>query len=177
MPYRTNPNDLGGWKNVRKEYRNLLVIERAGTGGGEVAANGIISPAQLRNATVMKQGRRNYARGKGDYAELARAGEAVMKAPPNSGTAARQAARLAPNLLGGALGGTVGGSEGGGMEGALLGFAAGTAAPYAMGRALLSKPVRGYLGNQAMANVSPEAKQALARMLAAGGGAGLLGYQ
>ncbi|QXC50877.1 DUF4102 domain-containing protein [Agrobacterium salinitolerans] len=31
----TNPKDLGGWRNARKEYRNMLVLEQAATGAGE----------------------------------------------------------------------------------------------------------------------------------------------
>lgn len=89
----TNPKDLGGWRNARKEYRNMLVLEQAATGAGENAAAGLISPSALRNATVAKHGRRNYARGSGDFAELARAGEGVMKPMPQSGTAPRTAIR------------------------------------------------------------------------------------
>lgn len=149
---KNNPNALGAWKNVRRQYRNMLVIERAATGAGENAAQGIISPSALRNATVTKQGRRNYARGQGDFAELARAGEATMKPMPNSGTAGRLRAQnlgaLGPLVVGGSAGGAYGAQEGG-LEGALMGAALGAAAPRIAGRAMMSRPLQAYLANQA----------------------------
>lgn len=75
---RQNPQDIGHWQQARRQYRNMLVVEKAATGAGENAALGLISPSQLRNAAV-QQGRRAYARGQGDFAELARSGEAMMK--------------------------------------------------------------------------------------------------
>lgn len=141
-----NPGDLGAWKLARKEYRNLMVIEQAATAAGEKAAEGLISPSALRNATIQKHGRRNYARGSDDFADLARAGEATMKPLPQSGTAPRTAARnigvSLPALLGGGAGATVS------PEMAMLGMLGGAGVPYAMGRGLLSKPMRKYLSNQ-----------------------------
>lgn len=140
-----NPADTGAWQTARTQYRNFLAIEQAATGAGENAAAGIISPSALRNATVTKQGRRNYARGQGDFADLARAGEGVMKPLPNSGTAARTAVRNVgiPSASAGV----------GGLVAGLPGAIAGAAIPYAAGRALLSAPVRAYLGNQAATNL------------------------
>lgn len=165
-----NPRDLGKWRQVRKQYRNILVIEQAATGAGENAALGLISPSKLRQATVTKQGRRNYARGSGDFTDLARSGEALMKPLPQSGTAPRMAARG----IGAAIGAPIGYQEDGGMgaaQGALLGMAA----PWAAGRLLMSGPVQGYAGNQAMAKMTPEAQAALARALTALGMTSLLG--
>lgn len=136
-----NPNDLGAWREARNQYRNLMVIEKAATGAGENTAQGLISPSQLRNATVVAHGRRNYARGQGDFADLARAGEGVMKPLPNSGTAPRMYAQHLLSGLGGVVGTSVGGLHGG---------IAGLAAPAVLGRALMSRPVQAYLGNQAM---------------------------
>lgn len=141
--------DLGAWKQVRNEYRNLLVIEHAAAGAGEKAAEGILSPSALRNATVQKHGKRNYTRGKGDFADLARAGEATMKPLPQSGTAPRSAVRnfgaALPTILGASAGSPLG------PVGAIMGGAAGFAAPYAMGRALMSSPMQSYLTNQLLA--------------------------
>ena len=166
---RSNPSDLGAWRKARTQYRNILVIEQAATGAGENAAMGLISPSQLRNATVQKQGRRNYARGQGDFAELSRAGEAIMKALPQSGTAPRTWARnlgtAFPALLGGLAGNTA--LPGLGM---FLGGAVGAGIPTAIGRAMLSGPGRKYLGNQA---VSPQ--PLLDRRLAGVAATGLLG--
>lgn len=142
----TNPRDLGGWREARNQYRNMLVVEKAATGAGENAAQGLISPSQLRNA-VAQQGRRAYARGQGDFADLARAGEAVMKPLPQSGTQPRALVAALPMMAGGGIGSMFGGPAGAGL-GALAGHAAGIAAPGLAGRALMSGPVQRYLSNQ-----------------------------
>ena len=142
----TNPNDLGAWREVRNQYRNMLVLEKAATGAGENAAQGLISPSQLRNA-VAQQGRRAYARGQGDFADLARAGEAVMKPLPQSGTQPRALVAALPMMAGGGIGSMFGGPAGAGF-GALAGHAAGIAAPGLAGRALMSGRVQRYLSNQ-----------------------------
>jgi hypothetical protein len=133
-----NPQDIAAMQEARRQYRNLMVIEKAATGAGQATAEGLISPSQLRNATVT-QNRRMYARGQGDFADLARAGEAIMKPLPNSGTAPRQYMQHAMSIIGGAAGGAAGG-----VPGAL----AGVAAPAIAGRVLMSRPVQAYLGNR-----------------------------
>lgn len=143
----TNSPDLGAWQNVRNQYRNLIVLERAASAAGKNTAEGIVQPSQLRNATVNAHGRRNYVRGEGDYAELGRAGEATMKPLPNSGTAGRQQAQRLGAGASAAAGAALGGHFGGLPE-ALLGFFAGGAVPYAAGSALMSRPVQAWLGNQ-----------------------------
>jgi len=153
--------DLGEWRAVRGAYRNMLALEQAATGAGENAAAGLISPSALRNAVVSKQGRRNYARGKGDFDELARAGEMLMKALPNSGTAGRLRAQ---NLSAGILAG------GGALAGGLPGMIAGMVAPRVAGAALMSRPAQHYLSNNTMAGQMPlEGLAGLAR-LATGAG-------
>lgn len=146
-----NPADLGAWKDARKQYKNILVIEKAATGAGEAAAEGIISPSALRNATV-NQGRRAYARGQGDFAELARAGEATMKPLPQSGTAPRVRAQNLGVGLSTLMGAGVGGAAGGGMGGAAGALIGGLLPPLA-GRAALSGPGRALLSNQAMSPI------------------------
>ena len=144
---RAMPSDiLPAWQEVRNQYRNFLTLERAATGAGEDAALGIISPARLRNATVVTQGRRNYVTGQGDFDELARSGQALLTPLPQSGTAPRLDART----LGG-LGGATGAGAGilaGGPEAAVIGALLGTMAPAVAGRALMSRPVQSYLANQ-----------------------------
>lgn len=148
----TSP-DKGAWSDVRRQYRNLIPIEKAATGAGERAAEGYISPAQLRNA-VVNQGRRNYARGQGDLAELARAGT-VMNPLPNSGTAPRS---WMQGLAGGA----------GVMSGDPATFMAGVAGPALLGRALMSRPVQGYLGNQVAARpLDPQVQRLIEVLLGA----------
>lgn len=135
-----NPADLGAWREARNEYRNLLTVTRAATGAGENAALGSISPSQLRNATMAREGRQNYARGRGDMADIARAGEAVMKPLPDSGTASRTAIRNLgiPAATGGA------GALAAGLPGAVIG----AVAPRVAGAAMMSRPGQAYLSNQ-----------------------------
>ncbi len=158
----TNPKDLGGWRNARKEYRNMLVLEQAATGAGENAAAGLISPSALRNATVAKHGRRNYARGSGDFAELARAGEGVMKPMPQSGTAPRTAIRNMGAALPALLGAGAGGVAGGG-PGAIAGMVAGAALPAFAGRLMMTPAGQAYLKNQLLSgSISPQFRARLA---------------
>jgi hypothetical protein len=133
-----NSQDLLLWQKARNQYRNLLAIDRAVTGASEASANGLITPAALRQAAVA-QGRSAYAQGEGAFGQLARAGEQVMKPLPQSGTAPRQAARLPAYMAGAALGHAVFGP----------GAIAALAAPAVAGRALMSRPVQAYLQNQA----------------------------
>ena len=131
--------DAAAWREVRGQYKNLLALERAATAAGEAGAQGFISPSALRGA-VVNQGRRAYAQGQGDLADLARAGEGVMKPLPNSGTAQR-------NYVQGALTG------GGFMAGGLAGGLAGILGPAIAGRALMSAPMQAYLSNQLIPNL------------------------
>lgn len=145
--------DAAAWRIARKQYKNFLAIEKAATGAGEMAAEGFISPAQLRNA-VVNQGRRAYAKGDGDLADLARAGT-LLNPLPNSGTAPRA---WAQGLLTG----------GGIMTGDPYMAAASVAAPALLGRTLMSRPMQAYLGNQiAGAGVSPATDAALQLLLGA----------
>jgi hypothetical protein len=129
------------WRQARRQYRNLMVIERAATGAGEDAAMGIISPAKLRQAAV-GQNRRAYVRGTDDFSDLGHAGQAVMTPLPQSGTAPRMAAHGIPTALGAVLGGQFGASEAG--AGAVLGGLA----PRGLGYLTMSKPAQAVLGNQ-----------------------------
>jgi hypothetical protein len=135
-----NTADLDTLRTARRQYRNLLTVEKAATGAGAATAEGLISASALRNATVT-QNRRAYARGQGDFADLARAGEGVMKPLPNSGTAPRQYMQHMASIIGGVAGGATGG---------LPGAVAGIAAPAAAGRVLMSRPVQAYLGNRVL---------------------------
>lgn len=140
-----NTADVAAWREARTQYRNILVLEGAVTGAGEAAAMGVVSPAKLRQGAV-GQNKRAYARGQGDYAELARAGESIMTPLPQSGTAPRLAVRGGAALAGGLAGQSLGGVQGGGA-GALVG----AMAPYVAGRAAMSRPAQAYLSNQMLA--------------------------
>jgi hypothetical protein len=151
------PADRQAWDTARQQYGAQRTIENAASRAGEVTAEGQITPANLRNE-VSARNRGQYARGQGDFAELARAGAGVMSPLPNSGTGQR----VAVNTLATALGGGAGAFSG--PPGAVAGALAGAAAPAAMGRLLMSRPAQAYLGNQ-MIPATPEYNRALARAL------------
>lgn len=142
---RIGSPDYTDWTQVRQDYRNMIAIEDAVSKAGEKAVNGLITPANLRTA-VAKQGKRAYARGRGDLNQLARDGVTTMSPLPDSGTASRLGARFmnsAPSLLGGLAGQTLTND----ISGALLGGMAGAAAPRAMGAAIMSGVGQKYLAN------------------------------
>lgn len=144
MARSVSPDDAAEWSRLRNEYGNMKVLEKAATGAGESAAMGLISPAKLRQAATT--GRQSgYARGQGDFDELARSGQAVMSPLPNSGTAGRVRAQ---NLGTGVLAG------GGAIAGGLPGMVAGLLAPQVAGATLMSRPVQSYLTNQIAPNMS-----------------------
>lgn len=154
MARSISPDDAAAWQNARREYGNMKTLEKAATGAGEVAATGVISPAQMRNAAVVRD-RSGYARGQGDFAELARAGTAIMTPLPNSGTAQRL--NIAQMLGAGAGGAT------GGVPGAIVG----AALPGVAGRVLHSRPVQSYLGNQLLAGQGATPQEIVAQALLA----------
>jgi hypothetical protein len=167
--FRTgNSADMQILRNARNEYRNMMVLERAATGAGSNAAEGLISPSQLRNA-VVQQNRRAYGRGQGDFADLARAGEALLKPLPQSGTSPRQNVTSMIHTLGAVVGGGAGSA--GGPLGTAAGAMAGMAAPAIAGRALMSRPVQAWLSNQLLAggNMPNRTRDYLMKLLLSSG--------
>lgn len=160
MDRSIRPEDASKWALARQRYANLKILEKAAVGGGEDSAMGLISPAQLRQAAAAGN-RGAYARGQGDFAELAKAGQAVMSKLPNSATATRTAVR---NL------GIPSASAGLGFAvGNIPGAIAGAAAPYVVGKALMSSPGQAFLGNQLAAGaVSPVSNALMAAILRSG---------
>lgn len=137
------------WRQSRREYGSQKTIEQAASRAGEATAEGQIVPANLRNA-VSAQNRGAYARGEGDFSDLARSGVNVMSPLPNSGTAQR-------NLL---------------TDVAKLPLTA------SIGRTLMSRPAQTILGNQLVARQLenlPPARQAVIRALLAQDRSQLLG--
>ncbi len=134
--------DKGLWGQTRREYGAQKVIEKAASRAGEDTAEGIIVPANLRNA-VAAENRGAYARGQGDFSELSRAGASVLKPLPSSGTAERTNAF---NLLNQATLGAV---------------------PAITGRTIMNPLVQRYLGNQALSGVegTPGLREALIRAM------------
>jgi len=130
-----SPADREAWQTARRQYGAQKTIEKTASRAGEATAEGQLVPANLRN-TVSADNRGAYARGEGDFSELARAGAGVMAPLPNSGTAQRL---NLTDLMKLPISATV-------------------------GRALMSRPVQGYLGNQAIAETLrnlPPARQAV----------------
>ena len=134
------PKLADAWLAARQEYKNLLIVEKALNRGGEFAPNGLITPAALRQAASSIE-KRGFARGQSDYTALAKAGEAVMKTPPQSGTAPRMTAHLIPSAIGGLAGGLLGGAIS-------MPAVTGLIAPALTGRAIMSGLGQRYLGNQ-----------------------------
>ena len=152
------PEDAVAWGELRRQYGNNKVLEKAARNIGEA---GTITPSQLRTAAIAGRPGQ-YARNEGDFDALARAGSNVMTPLPNSGTAARINVRnLGSNLLTG-LGGAFGG-----IPGAIAGYAA----PRIAGRALMSTPVQQYLMNQTANSLSPQTRSIIQNYLI---GSGLL---
>lgn len=131
---------LEAWRTVRQQYKNLVNITNAVSGAGEMAAAGLVKPANLRNA-VAAGDKRNYAKGIGDLNELSRAGVIAMPAIPDSGTAGRLGAMA---TTGAGVAGIMGlaGQQG---PSQLLSAAGAMAAPWLAGRAMLSPPGRSLL--------------------------------
>lgn len=145
-----SPADREAWNTARREYGAQKTIEKTASRAGEATAEGQLVPANLRN-TVSAENRGAYARGEGQFSELARAGSGIMAPLPNSGTAQRL---NATNV-------------------AMLPITA------TIGRALMSRPVQGYLGNQALTetfrNLPPARQAALIALLSEQGVARLEG--
>jgi hypothetical protein len=145
MARSASPADQAAWQQARLQYRNLLAIEKAMGGAGENTALGLISPSQLRTA-VKTQNKRTYVRGQNELGNLARAGEAIMKPLPNSGTPARLAAQHILSGLGAVVGGAVGHAPG-----AVAGAFLPALAQGALARGVMSDIGQGYLANQGLA--------------------------
>jgi hypothetical protein len=140
MERSIRPQDQGEWANANREYSALKALERAGKGAGESAALGYLSPALVRSEIAKKNGSA-FLTGKNDLGNIAQAAEAAMKPMANSGTAPRAFyQKLFTPGAGAAIGGALGN---------IPGAIAGAAVPIMAGRALMSRPMQTYLGNQA----------------------------
>lgn len=162
MDRSINPADAGKWTELRRQFGNFKVVQKASNGGGEDAALGMISPARLRMAASSGNSE-GFATGASDFSRLAKAGQAVMTALPNSGTAARTAVRNLGLSAGGAGAGYA-------TTGDYLGALGGAALPFAAGKALMWKPVQKYLANQAAKKVGAPASQTALLNLLRGSG-------
>ena len=156
----TNPADLGKWKEARQQYRNLLVLQNAGGKAGEKVAEGMITPANLKASADQVYGRSAYARGKGDFSDLARSGY-ILNAPKSSGTAENMAAinlhAGIPAIAGGfSAAGAAAPAIMGHGEFSIPGAILGAALPHAVGGAIMSGPMQKYLANQLLTQFKPD---------------------
>lgn len=151
--------DVGAFGEVRNQYRNLLVLDRAASANGADTMQGLISPAQLASATKALQGKTNFVRGQGDFADLARAGQGVMKPLPDSGTAWRNrlanAVKAASVGIGAGIGQKAYGSAtDGGVLGLLLAEHFGEPIlRQGIKHSLMNPVAQRYLGNQVLPSV------------------------
>lgn len=141
MTRSVSPEDAAAWRQLNREYSAQKVIEKAASRAGEATAEGQITPSNLRNV-IAAEDRSGYARGRGQFNELARAGEQVMKPLPNSGTAQRANAFHLLNA-------------------GLLGIPQAVA-----GRLVMSPPVQAYLANQLANGALPNSPAARAALIA-----------
>jgi len=162
---RTMSGDqLAAWQQARRQWANLKTVQRAMTGAGEDAANGMISPVRLRTAiTGGGNGPEAIAEGRSGMTDLANAGVGVMKGPPNSGTAARLAARAIPAGIAAAAAGAAHGD----WLSAGVGALGGMAFPEIAGKAVMNPISQGLLRGS-----SNEERRLLAALMAARLGAG-----
>ena len=151
MDASISPDDAAEWARLRREYANLMLSARAAGGAGAGAAQGQISPLGLRGALNQSTGG-NYVFGQGDQNELARIGQSVLRAPPDSGTAGRTAAsNLLTLTLPGSGGGMIGAALGGPL-GAAVGAGAGLATPRLAQMLMNSAGGQAYLRNRLVEN-------------------------
>lgn len=141
--------DLGAWQIARNQYRNLMIVDGIASGAGDLAQAGTVTPEKLRAAiTRSKSDKVSHARGRGDFSELARSGEVVLKPTPSSQTSERAfLLHQIPTAIAAGAGALMGGAPG-----AAIGAAMGAAMPPAAGKAIMSKPVQEYLKNQTLAD-------------------------
>ncbi|WP_181173764.1 hypothetical protein [Mesorhizobium sp. B2-3-12] len=156
MDRSISPADAARWGELRGQYGNMKVLQRASVGGGGDAGLGIISPPQLRMAAASGN-REGFSTGGSDFTDLAKAGQAVMSKLPNSGTAARAAIRNVGIPLSAGIGGVVAG---------IPGAIAGMAVPRVAGRVLMSGPGQAYVGNQVAAGSTDPVTNAVLAVLA-----------
>jgi hypothetical protein len=157
----TIPRTSAAFERARRQYRNLMVVERAAAGAGEATPNGLFTPAQLAAATKAIHGKRAFVRGQGDFGPLARAAQGVLTALPDSGTSQRNRINLMLHGLGGLGGAVLGHNIGGGAEGSVLGLLAGEiAAPMVEGavrggarRAIMNQATQMWLRNNLLPDV------------------------
>lgn len=149
---------LQAWQDARRQYANLMTVNRSMTGQGVEAANGMVDPGRLRSAiSGGGNGPSAIAEGRANLSDLANAGVSTMKdMPGNSGTAGRLAARAIPAAAGAAL------MSSDPLAALGAGAVGGVVGPYLMGKAVM-----GPLGQSALLGPTENQRLLLATMMAA----------
>ena len=152
----TNPAGSGAFDDARDAYRRALTIEKASNMAGPGIAQENISPAQLSAASASIYGDR-YNGAQNPFADLSRAGQAVLRTPSTSMTSER--ARVNNMLTGiGAAGGALLGGKTGVPDPQVLGLLLGETVgqPIVRGAAklaLMNPASQWWLKNQNAAHV------------------------
>jgi hypothetical protein len=142
-----NPTLAAEWNQVRGQYSAYKTVDRAMSGGTQADRSAADIPYGAFSQAVKGADREGYARGRGQYGELAKLADYLAPRVPNSGTPERL---MWANLL---TGGTLGGGAlagGASPEIAMATAAATAAAPNVAARLYNSGRVQSYLSNQAM---------------------------
>lgn len=143
---QTNAADVGKFQEARQQYRNLLVLQHAAGKSGEAVAENAITPANLKASADAIYGRNAYARGTGDFTDLAKSGY-ILTPPKSSGTAENfMAQQMHAGIPAIAAGFSAVGA--GHPEFSIPAALVGAAAPFAAGKALMSGPMQSYFANQ-----------------------------
>jgi hypothetical protein len=155
MERSTSTRNWRAWKEARRKYRNLLIIDDAMKGNAKDIISGNIPFGTLKQS-VAKMDPRGWSRGRGELNELARVGQFLAPRIPDSGTAGRTAMT---KMLTGSMGpGSLAAGTGAYFADPMLALPA-AAAPFAIPafvqRAINSPMGRSYLTNQ-MFQQSPE---------------------
>lgn len=146
-----SPADRGAWQEARRHWGNWRTLEGPAKNTGATGEINI-TPAALGQAASTRD-RGAFARGQGDFAELAQAGKPILQPLPQSGTTPRA---IASGLFSGI------GAGAAGIPGAI----AGLALPAAGGHAIMSRPGQAYLRNQLLADPQT-AREAIVKALLA----------
>lgn len=160
MEASMSPDDAAQWRQLNRHYANGKVIQDAMGAAGANPAEGNISLPQLRGAINRSLGTDAYGKGYGDLNDLARAGQSVLRKPPDSGSP--QGILINRLLQGLSVIGAGSGAVSHGTEGAVIGAALPLVGPWAIGTAMRGRipftnysPGQAYLANQLTRNVDP----------------------
>ena len=160
MEASMKPEDAARWRELNRYYANGKVIQDAMGAAGESTAEGNISLLHLRGAIKRSLGTDAYAAGYGDLNDFARAGQSVLRRPPDSGTP--QGTMINKLLAGSPIFTAGAGAAAYGTEGAMLGAAVPAAMPWAVSTLMRGRipgtnyrPGQEYLSNQLARNVDP----------------------